>query len=232
LPDSGNHTDLKKSVWIIILLILGTAGYGQQRDARLWAGLSVRYEPAKKWKLSLEEELRFYENVSRLEKSNTELDVNYQITKLVDGGLLFRLISSPDSRGSFDFNFRFSGYLGIQKKIAGWTGSLKSSYQKTYPEFQHSDAWYLPENYIRVLAEVSRGLKNKKTEPYTNIELWYRLRAAEPDFIDQYRFTVGIKHKLNKTNRLDFFYRLQHEMQVKNPLTAHIVGVGYRYTIR
>jgi len=216
----------------LTFLVLSTAVYGQYQDARVWASLSVRYEPGKKWKLTLEEEARFSENAGRLDKLNTDLDINYQINKLIDGGLLIRLISKPDSRGNFDFNYRFSGYIGIQKKLAGWTGSLKSSLQKTWPRFQHSDNWYLPENYIRVLAEFSREFKNKKTGPYTGIEFWYRLRASEPDFIDQYRITIGIKHKLNKTNRLNFFYRLQHEMQVKNPLTAHIVGVGYRFSVK
>jgi hypothetical protein len=223
---------VKKSGWIIFLLILSSAAYSQYQDARLWTSLSIRYDPGKKWKLSLEEEARFIDNVGRLEKLNTELTVDYQISKLLSAGILYRLISLRNSGGDFKFNNRFAGYLNIQKKFGGWTCSVKAAYQITYPEFFHSREWYLPERYIRPLAEISRELKNKNTEPYTNIEFWYGISPGKQAIIDQYRFTIGVKHKLSKTSRLDFFYRIQQELQVKNRLTAHIIGVGYRFMVR
>jgi hypothetical protein len=232
LPDCGSPTGLKKIVWILLLLILSATAFGQYQDAGLWAGIMVRYEPNKKWKISLEEEARFFENISRLDKINSELTINYQISKLFDVGILYRLISNQISDGNFDFNHRFGTYLAVQKKYAGWTCSFSTAFQKTYPGFLTSREWYVPENYVRPLAEVSRVLKNKKTEPYANIEFWYRVATGEQAFIDQYRFTIGIKHKLNKSNRLDFFYKIQQELQVKDPLTAHIFGVGYRFIVR
>jgi len=232
LPDTGSPTGLKKYAGIIILLVLNGTAYGQYQDARLWVSLSIRYDPGKKWKIALEEEARFFENISRLDKLNTELDLNYQISKLLDGGVLYRFISNTNSGPDFEFNHRIGAYLGVQKKYAGWAVTFKTAFQKTYPQFRRSDEWYLPENYVRAFAEVSRELKNRKSEPYTNIEFWYRIPAGEQAFVDQYRYTIGIKHKLNKSSRLDFYYRIQHEMQVKDPLTAHILGVGYRFTIR
>lgn len=223
---------MKKSGWIIILLLLGATVYGQYQDTQLWASLSIRYDLSKKWRISLEEEARFFDNISRLDKLNTELIINYQINKLLDGGVLYRFISNQNTSGNFDFNQRFGAFLEVQKKYANWTCSFKTAFQKTYPEFLHSSEWYIPENYVRAFAEVSRELKNKKTEPYTNIEFWYRIQTGDQAFIDQYRFTIGIKHKLNKINRLDFFYRIQQELQVKDPLTAHIIGVGYRFIVR
>ena len=230
--DFSNRADVKKTGWIFILLILSAAAYGQYKDTQLWSGISIRYDPGKKWKISLEEEARFFENISRLDKINSELDINYQVNKLLDGGILYRLISNRKNGGLFEFNHRFGAYLEAQKKISGWACLLKAAFQKTYPDFMHTDDWYIPEYYVRVLAEVSRELKNKRTEPYTNIEFWYRTPAGEQAFIDQCRWTIGIKHNLNKSSRLDFFYRLQHEMQVKHPLTANIIGIGYRFRIR
>lgn len=232
MPDSGTHPDMKKSGWIIILLILGTTVNGQYQDTRLWASLSIRYDLNKKWRISLEEEARFFDNISRLDKLNSELTINYQINKLLDGGILYRFISNQNIRGNFDFGHRFGAYLEAKKKYAGWDCSFKTAFQKTYPEFLHSGEWYISENYVRALVEVSRELKNKKTEPYTNIEFWYRITSGEQAFIDQYRFTIGIKHKLNKSNRLNFFYRIQQELQVDNPLTAYIFGIGYGFEVR
>lgn len=223
---------MKNTVWILLLLFVGSASYGQYQDARLWASLSVRYDPGKKWKISLEEEARIYENISRLDKLNTELDINYQITRFLDGGVLYRLISKNPATDQLYFNHRFGVYLGASTQYSNWNFSCKTSFQKTYPEFRHSREWYIPVNYVRLMAEISRNLKKKKTETYINIEFLYRTPAGKQAFVDQYRFTAGIKHKLNKRNRVDIFYRLQQEIQVNDPLTGHILGVGYRYFIR
>lgn len=224
--------DVKKSGWIVILLILSLTAYGQNYDARMWTGLSIRYSPSKNWKITLEEEARFHNNISMLDKLNTELTINYQINKIFDGGILYRLISNKNPGGGFDFNHRFAAYLGAQKNYGRWTCTFSTAFQKTYAEFRHTDEWYKPESYVRPLAEISRQLKNKKTEPYTNIEFWYRVSGGGLAFVDQYRFTLGIKHKLNKSNRLNLFYLFQKEIQVKDPLVAHILGVGYRFFIR
>lgn len=223
---------MKKTGWILVLLLLGTTVHGQDRDAQLWTGLSVRSDLGKKWRISWEEEARFFNNISKLDKLNSELVLNCQISKLLDAGILYRLITSQDAQGHVNFKHRFSVYLGVQKTFAGWTCSLKTAFQKTYPEYKHSAEWNIPENYVRALAEISRELKKKKTEPYTNIEFWYRMRAGEQAFVDQYRFTIGMKLKIDKSSRLDFFYKLQQELQVRDPLIAHIFGVGYRFTFR
>ncbi len=222
---------LKIAGLIILLAVTGPAASGQEQDARWWTSLSVRYDVNKKWRITLEEEARIFENISRLDKLNSELTVDYKINKILECGILYRLINSPDRIGNLDFNHRFSLFLGVEKKWAGFTWSGKAAFQKTYPRMHRTEDWSLSKDYIRVKAEVSRELKKGKTEPYTNLEFWYRTTAGGQSFTDQYRFTLGIKQKLNKSHRLDFFYKIQQDLQVKNPLTAHIFGIGYRYII-
>lgn len=223
---------MKKTCLIFFLFVFQATAFGQDQDVRLWSSLSVRYDLSKKWRISLEEEARFIENIGRLDKINSELTVNYQINKFLDGGVLYRLIANNHPDGYVYANHRFGAYLEVQKKYAGMRLSLKTSFQKTYPAFFRSGDWYLPENYVRAEGGVSRELKNKKTEPYTNLEWWYRIQSGDQSFIDRYRFTIGIKHKLNKNNRLDLFFRVQQELQVKDPLTAWIFGVGYQFKVR
>ena len=223
---------MKRHGWMILLFLLGAPAFGQYQDARLWAGLSVRYDPGKKWKLVLEEEVRIFDRIRRLDKINSELTSSYQINKLMELGVLYRLIANREQVGYFYFNHRFGVNLEFHQQYSRWNLSVKPGFQITFAGFRNTENWYNPENYVRIVSEVSRELKNKKTEPYTNIEFWYRISTGEQGFIDQYRWTIGIKQKLNKRNRLDLYYRLQQELQVKNPLTAHIIGIGYRYMIR
>jgi len=216
----------------LVLLVSGLTAMAQHRDARLWAGFTLRYDLNKRWSLSLEEEARIYENFSRLDKINSEFTINYQINKILDAGLLYRLISGYTRENRFEYGNRLGAFIGAQKKLSGWNGSVKVSFQETYPAFNRSSDWQIAENYVRAQAGISRQLRNKKTEPYTDIEFWYRIPAGAQAFVDQYRYTIGIRQKLNKSNRLELYYRIQQEMQVKDPLTAHIIGIGYRFIIR
>ena len=223
---------MKQTVWLIILLAMGQVLSGQQSDTRLWTSVAIRYDLNKKWRFSFEEEARFHENISQLDRLNSEFTVNYKINKIFDGGLLYRLIAENNINRAMNLNHRFGAYLNADKKFAGWDCYLKATFQKTYPGFFRQEDWFIPENYVRAEGGVSRELKNKKTEPYTNLEFWYLIAPEYQAFIDQYRFTIGFKQKLNKANRLDFYFRIQHEIQVADPLTAFIFGVGYQFKVR
>jgi hypothetical protein len=223
---------LKTISLLFLILVFSQSVKSQHQDARFWTSLSIRYDVAKKWRITLEEETRFYENMSRFDKLNSELTVKYQISKPLDVGFFYRLITNNNSRREIELNNRLGIFMQAKKKYYNWEGSLKTLYQKTYFGFRNSEDWYLPENYIRAEVGISRELKNKKTEPYTNIEFWYRMPSVGQSFVDQYRYTVGVKHKLNKHNRVDFYYRLQQDLQLSDPLTAHIFGVGYQFTIQ
>jgi len=65
--------------------------------------------------------------------------------------------------------------------------------------------------------------------PYLSSELY--LDMAKGSF-DKVRYTVGFDLDLDKRNELAIFYRIQREFNVKNPLYAFIVGVGYAYKLK
>ncbi len=223
---------MRRFTAILVLLLAGLSAHAQYSDARLWAGASVRWNATKKLRFTLEEEVRLFGNISRLDKLNTEITAGYRFGGLLEIGLLYRLIASYEPLGYFSTGHRLAVYLGLEENIYGWDCSVKGSFQETFGAPYRSENWELPEKYVRMEAEIAHVLFTKKTEPFVNLELWCRVATGDPAFIDQYRLTAGVQYKLNKRNRVDLFYRLQQELQVNNPLTGHIIGAGYRYYIR
>jgi hypothetical protein len=203
--------------------------WSQHQDIQLWSSIGIRTDLTPKLRLSLEEEARYFDQLSRLDKLNTDLSLDYQLTPSISVGTLYRLIANRDANGYFDMKHRFDVSAEFQKKVSAWTFAVQATAQKTYPEFNHSRDWYVAEDYLRAEGEIAHELKNKKTEPYVNLELWYLMPQGQPSFIDQYRLTFGIKHKVNKISRWNFYYRIQQEIQVADPLLAHIIGIGYTY---
>lgn len=218
-----------KSLIALIFLLAPVSLAGQHQDLQMWTSLGLRLDLSQKFRIGLEEEIRYFDNISRLDKINSEVTLDYQFAGDFSAGLMYRLISNRNARGYYSNDHRFDVHVEYQKGYGPWSWAAQLALQKTYDAFNRSRDWQLPENYTRIEGEIARELKNKNTEPYINLELWYLMPQGRPDFIDQYRLTIGIKHRVNKINRWNFYYRIQQEIQVSDPLFAHIIGIGYTY---
>jgi len=214
----------------ILLMIVSMPVAGQYQDLQLWSSVGIRTDITPKLRIGIEEEARFFENISLLDKLNSDLTVDYEIFDGVRVGLLYRLITNRQKDSDYELKHRFSASLAAEKQTGPWKLGVNLKLQKTYDEFLHSDDWYLPKNYFRVEGEVSRPLNRNRTEPYATLEWWYYLPQGQQAFFDQYRLTLGVKHKLAKDHRINVYYRIQQEIQVEDPLFAHVLGIGYLFT--
>jgi hypothetical protein len=214
---------------IMILLPLASGLQAQNQDLQLWISAGTRVDLTPKIRLSVEEEARYFDNISRLDKLNSDLTLDYKLSDSFSLGVLYRLISNRNANGYYNLDHRFDLHLGYQHSYRAWNFEADLKGQKTFDQFSGLNDKYLPDNYIRIKGEISRLLINRKTEPYVNLEVWYYMPQGKKDFLDQYRLTLGIKHKLDKQNRLNVFYRIQQEVQVADPLFAHILGTGYTF---
>lgn len=215
-----------------VLMIAAIPVAAQYQDFQMWSSVGVRTDITPRLRIGIEEEARFFENIRLLDKLNSDLTIDYELFGGVRVGLLYRLITNREKDGDYVLKHRFSASLATEKQTGPWKLGATLKFQKTYDEFYHSDDWYLPKNYFRIEGEVSRPLNRNRTEPYATLEWWYYLPQAQQAFFDQYRLTLGVKHKLAKDHRINVYYRIQQEIQVEDPLFAHIVGVGYLFTWR
>jgi hypothetical protein len=204
----------------------------QFQDLQLWADFTVRYDVNSKLRISLEEELRYFENISRLDKFNSELLALYRFNRTFDAGIFYRLITNRNPEGYYYLRHRFGMVAQATRDYGPWEFRIRLQGQSTYPDFFRSENWQVPENYLRLKFSTSRETRSKKIIPFTDIEFWYAFRTGQSDIIDKYRLTAGIDIRQDIRNRWSVFYRLNQELQVNNPLTAHILGIGYTWIIR
>jgi len=220
---------LKPTITLLLFCSLALSGQAQQQDLQMWVSAGFRADLSRKIRFSIEEEARYFENISRLDKLNSDLTLDYELTNSLSCGVLYRLISNRNANGYYDLDHRFNLHLEYQHSVRAWSFGAELKAQKTFDQFSGLTDRFLPENYIRVKGELSRLLIDRKSEPFVSLELWYYLPQGQNAFIDQYRLTAGLKYKVDKTNRLSVFYRIQQEIQVKDPLFAHILGAGYTF---
>ncbi len=222
----------KKSFWLLVLLIPFTSIRSQDKDAQLWASIMLKYDLNDKVQIRLEEELRFFENISRLDKANSELTLIYQLNKQWEAGTYYRLIINRDAEGYHSLKHRIALFTEYKKSFGFTSFKAKPMVQFTWPDFYRSENWQVPVNYLRFETGLSHELRNKKTVLFSDIEFWYSIRTGDPGFIDQYRFTAGLAQNMDRNNRIRIYYRFQQELQVTDPLTSHIIGIGYIHRFR
>ncbi len=67
-------------------------------------------------------------------------------------------------------------------------------------------------------------------DPFVAGEMYYRI-WNKPNELQKYRLDFGLDWRLSKKSALTTFYRYQKEINVNNPVSDHIIGIGYSATI-
>jgi hypothetical protein len=66
------------------------------------------------------------------------------------------------------------------------------------------------------------GLKKKKA----NTIISDRIKKEKTE-TEQIRFYIGGDYQIAKHHAIEAYYRYSHEMNVKNPVNAHTIGIDY-----
>ena len=219
---------MKKILIILILTGVYAYAFSQNKDLKLWIGPSVKYNINNKFRVEFEQEFRFNEKISRYDFTFSEFALRYKVFKYLDLKTIYRHSFIPDGQtGSILQEYdksrvSFNGSTGTKIFETG----IKVGYRLM---FQHSweNTTKIVSNYIRNRFEIDYNLC-KLVDPYASFESYYKLDGKN-EFREN-RFTFGLTWKVNDKLDIDSFYRYQYELNVKNPETDIIIGIGATYT--
>lgn len=213
----------------LLLIALSFSGIaGAQDDAGLWSSLTLQHKFTQKWTGIVSEQLRFYDNISRIDQYFTDLSVEYSITKKFKASLNYRLISKNKDE-FYSTRHRFYLDLAYRVKLSPVSISLRQRFQEQFTDIKSSDLGKVPEWYSRTKLGVKFDL-NRKYAPYLATEMFYVIdNAKEQDqVIDHYRYEAGIDYDFNRRHSINLFYLIQHSLV--SPANDYIVGIGYTFT--
>ena len=220
---------MKKILIVLILTGIYTLTAAQSADLQLWTGPVVKYNISDKFRLELEQQFRFNENISKYDYTFTEFAIRYKVFKYLDFKTFYRHTFIPSGQtGSI-----LEEYDRSRISISASTGTeifntgIKIGYRIMY---QHSweNTSLVTSNFIRNRFELDYNL-SKLVDPYANYESYYRL--DQKNEFRQNRYTIGLTWKVTNKLDIDSYYRFQNEINVKNPEKDHIIGIGIVYEI-
>lgn len=226
-----------------------------------------RLEGAIEWgvtkNLSLEAgvEARLKDDIGSLDRIHTFVGATYDIGKYFKVGGEYILINMYDSKDRAWESNRHRANINIEGecKVGDFEFSLRERVQATFRtdsvnRYEKSN----PEAILRSRFMASYQIPRSRWSPYLLFELHNTLNAPKPvanfksdkyeveNYITRYRGGVGAKYRINRHNRLDFFYYIDFDRsynidykgnkgdikgyQLEREL-RHIFGISYKFKI-
>jgi hypothetical protein len=206
-------------------------GHAQQSDFQFWPQVQIGYNLNDRFKLSLEEEVRFRENVSQVKKELTDLGITYKINKTLRVSINYRLeltFKNPD-----EGEWRSGLYADImfRQKIQRFQFDYRCRFQspriESISEVSTLDQWLIN----RHKAGLQYDIKGIPLIPKIEAEIFVPFSKQEPLFIEAYRLWAGLAYSINKKNEISLRFGIEQEVNVADPWRAYVLGVGYSLDI-
>lgn len=209
-------------VFIGMLFCTNVHSQTQSTDNQLWTGASLGLKLNKKFTLKIREEFRFGNDISEKSTSFTDLGLKYKINKHFSLTPHFRFIDVPVKKNKrrlvLDLNYKWK-----KKDVP-----ISFKYRLRIQDTKKIDSKKQASDYLRNKFEIGFNT-SKLVDPFIAYELYYRFDNKNE--FRKARFTLGLDWKINKQMGLTTYYRIQKDINVKNPVKLKIIGVSFSYNL-
>ena len=222
---------MRRLITFAFCIIAFTTGVGSFRseaqvsDAGLWTNITLEKKITKNLDAVFTQEFRLNENITELGTFLSELGADYKIWKGLKAGLYYRYGFKQRLDGSYSQAHRVFLNLSYKQKIKRFEASYRVRLQMQYRDVNRSETGKIPDWYLRQKLHLGYNTKSR-FDPYLDGEIWYSLEPGRSCF-DNLRLSAGVVTRLSKKHTVDVGYLFQKELNTPDPLTDHILFVGY-----
>lgn len=221
---------LFKSIVAGLLLCLGVSLHAQRVENHQWFSVGLS-QNVKDFRWTYEQNLRMRYGMYILDNSFSEFGGRYKINKFVAVKAKYRIGFKEPHKGPVSFYHRVNLDLNFDYK---WKAQdLKIEYRPRVQVRFKPDEGRTDQNwYVRNKVTLTRKI-NKKFDVWAAGELFHRLnKPGYPVFSDEWRALAGVDYEVKKRQRIRLFYLYSKEIQLEDPWTNHVVGLGYSYRFK
>ena len=230
---------MKKTYIALFVSILSVGfAFGQNTDnsddLETWTSVRLRYKASKKWAFELQEQLRLKENSAVTDQYFTQLTTRYKLTKYLSLGVGLRYIKRNDNQGKkqgFEDHFRYHFDLGFKHNLDRFAFNHRLRYQnKNELGVSEEEGDFAKKNF-RWKSSINYNIRKWKLDPNVSAEIFNKSYDDGAKKFSKYRLTFGTSYNLKKAGKLDFYYRLEKELNKTFPDMVRIIGFNYIYTL-
>lgn len=217
-----------------VLVLLPLLGIGQNSpDYCLWSDFAIEKKLSKKFSLELEEELRFNQNISRLNYIHSSIGAGYRLNKSIRFALSYRFTAKYLLEDEFSFRHRlaldgsyrysFSNFsIGYRSRIQSELKNYNSSKKGKNPAWEWRNKLTVKYTFNRI-------------EPFINTEIFFQIKDERNPKLDKtlykFRLSAGLDYKVNKRNDVGLFFLIQRGANDDDPNELNVLGLSYKFEI-
>jgi hypothetical protein len=197
-------------------------------DLQLWTGAAIEKSWGKSWSLSLQEEIRFKQDISEINNFFTEVGLRYRISKNfgLEGG--YRYTRDRKSDGGYETLTRYNLDLRYKGRLDFITIYYRLRYQKEVEGFNLVDQAADFEKYVRHRIRI-RYNDLQKIKPYVSAELFQQFRPDYYAELEYIRVVGGLVYEPGKIGSFDFGFGFNREFADIEPAMIYQFKVRYKY---
>jgi len=213
---------LPRVILASILTVVSQEAFSQSTDKELWTGAGIRYDINRRFRMDIEQECRWKDQMGTFKFTYTEVGIRWRINRMFSIRGKYRYLFVPDDYDGG--KFYLDGNVDLSKKRFPLSISYRLRYERGN-EFVVSKM----ENWLRNQFEINWNM-SKIADPYLGWENFRRLDGINEARANRYSF--GSDWRLSKIISLSSFYIFEDEFNVKKPLDRHIIGLRLTYRFR
>ncbi len=227
---------MRRTGYILVILFLGFARPGSTqdskvlRDLRLWTGAKIEKDFGKDWMLSLEEEIRFKEDISEINNILTEAELRYRINKNFYLNAGFRYTSDRNDDGSYDGLARNHFSLQFRGRLEYITFDYRLKYQR---EVEAEKLFEKNPPYEKIFRNRLgiRITRLDRVQPYVSGEILQVFTPYLSSLDDYWRFVMGVRIEPGKIGEIKLGWGFNRDLGVDQPAMIYLIRVNYTYSL-
>ena len=217
---------------LLLLFLLPVSGYlwPQEKDAGLWLAAEGTVQVRQRSFILLNTEVRMHENMTEAGTFLAETGFGHDFGKGWRIAAYYRFIARQQLDRSYHYRHRYYSDLRYRYRTGKTDWIARARVQQ---QLRHEELLYQgntdDRTYLR-LKGTFRYRINRTWRPYVGAEFYFPLTISGIHQMDKMRFSAGTLYRINRVHTLNFYYMIQHQVNVINPETDYIVGIGYEFT--
>lgn len=217
-----------KRLLVIVLLLTSVGVYAQERALDCGGIVSAEAEVGlgKGFGLSIEEELRFDQGFTQLDRWLNSVGVDYScLHNRMNIGLTADYIRRHNDKGYFENRARLGLQVTYTEEWHHFKFQLRSKLMSTFLDNRTGDHPVNPRLYWRNRLKLSYQPVNSRFRYALSAELFLLTNDPRKSWSDNLRAVASVDYRLSRRYYLSAFARIDYDLQPVNPEDIFYVGL-------
>jgi hypothetical protein len=205
--------------------------HAQQKDFQYWTSAQAELGVWGNLDILAEEEIRFRENCSQLDRQINDLGISYRFNKYLKTSLYYRLSANWKNPGYHEWRQGFYADLSLRYGTGRFRFGYRARFQSARIDLNRNEDRFFNEAVDRHKVTIEYNIQSLPLSPFVEGELFFLMQNRQNNLSD-YRAWIGMTYALGKMHKFSLKYGIDRELMESDPLTSYIIALNYTLNLK